>query len=134
MHGKGMASRVTWGLSFVSIAAFAFAVPLALGSPKPASLPGNAAAGKQVFIQFCGKCHTMQAVGARGTLGPNLDQDIVSFTRVVTAVREGIGGIQAEYQFATSCSRTSPRCLTWNQLYDVARFVVADRHGGAGHS
>ena len=50
-------------------------------------------------------------------LGPNLDQDAVTYTRVVTAIEEGVGGIQAEYVL---------RSVTFNQVYDVAKFVVTD--------
>jgi mono/diheme cytochrome c family protein len=133
-----MTSRVTWGLvALAAISVFSLAVPLALGSTKPPAkkhqlMPGNVVSGKKVFVQFCGKCHMMRAAGSRGTIGPNLDQDTagVNYSRVVTAVREGIGGIQAEYTFARKCSPTSPRCLTWNQLHDVAKFVVTKRPGG----
>ena len=74
--------------------------------------------GKKVFVAFCGKCHTMAAAGSTGTLGPNLDQDAVTFSAVVTAIEEGVGGIQAEYVL---------RSVTFSQIYDVAKFVVTDR-------
>jgi mono/diheme cytochrome c family protein len=86
-----------------------------------ATAPGDIAIGRRVYIQFCGKCHALKAVGAKGTLGPNLDQDKVSFVRVVTAIEEGVGGIQAEYVL---------QHVTFNQVYDVARFVVAKRAAG----
>ena len=34
---------------------------------------GDPARGKQVFTQNCASCHTLQAAGASGTIGPNLD-------------------------------------------------------------
>ena len=34
---------------------------------------GDVAHGKQVFSQNCASCHTLQAAGAQGTIGPNLD-------------------------------------------------------------
>ena len=135
-----MTSRVTWGLvALFCIAVFAVTVPLALGVDEgQRRCRATSATGKQVFVQFCGKCHQMKAAGSQGTLGPNLDHDNatqgVDYNRVVTAVREGIGGIAAEYTFAKKCSPTSPRCLTWNQLYDVAKFVVTKRPGGVGKS
>jgi mono/diheme cytochrome c family protein len=106
------------------------AVPVALAAHQksngPAahqksSEPGDIASGKTVYVQFCGKCHTLAAVGAKGTLGPNLDQDKVSYTRVVTAIEEGVGGIQAEYVL---------RHVSFTQVYDVAKFVVAARQAG----
>lgn len=134
-----MKSRATWGLAaLVSVAAFVLSAPFAFGSGATTSVrsaatqPGNAAAGKPVFVKFCGKCHTMKAAGSRGTLGQNLDTVVVDYARVITAVREGIGGIQAEYTFANKCSPTDSRCLTWDQLRNVAKFVVvkAEHHGG----
>jgi cbb3-type cytochrome c oxidase subunit III len=34
---------------------------------------GDVSHGKQVFTQNCASCHTLQAAGASGTIGPNLD-------------------------------------------------------------
>jgi len=131
-----MTSRYSWALVVsASIVALMIAVPLATGSTKTVAssspTPGNAAAGRPVFIAFCGKCHAMRAVGSKGTLGTNLDQVKVSYARVITAVREGLGGIQAEYEFANKCSPTSDRCLTWVQLDNVAKFVVTASRGPA---
>jgi hypothetical protein len=79
-------------------------------------LPGSAANGKKLFTVFCGKCHAMKVVNTTGTAGPNLDRDKVSYTGVVNAVIQGVGGVQAEYLL---------RVLTFSQIYDVAKFVVA---------
>jgi len=120
-----MKSRVTWGLAaLICIAAVVFAIP-AMGartsSGQGSGDPGNMVDGKKVFIQFCGKCHALKAAGSKGTLGPNLDQDAVTFNRVVTAIEEGVGGIQAEYVL---------RNVTFNQVYDVAKYVVSVRQAG----
>ena len=80
--------------------------------------PGNAANGKKLFVAFCGRCHVMQVVNSKGTIGPNLDRDAVSYTTVVNAVVQGVGGIQAEYLL---------RALTFSQIYDVAKFVTTNR-------
>ncbi len=82
------------------------------------SQPGYAANGKKLFVTFCGKCHVMQVVNTRGTIGPNLDRDRVSYTGVINAVVQGVGGIQAEYLL---------RALTFSQIYDVAKFVTTQR-------
>jgi len=89
---------------------------------KAASLghPGDPKNGKKVFVQFCGRCHIMKVAGTRGTIGPNLDTDRVSFAKVVSSIEEGVGGIQAEYLL---------RAVTFSQVYDVAKFVVLSRRG-----
>jgi len=108
------------------------ALPVASGDYKPppiaetngvpdgstASQPGHVLAGKKIFVTFCGKCHVMQIVNTKGTIGPNLDRDHVSYTGVVNAVIQGVGGIQAEYLL---------RALTFSQIYDVAKFVTTQR-------
>lgn len=34
---------------------------------------GDAASGKQLFVEHCGSCHTMSDAGTSGTIGPNMD-------------------------------------------------------------
>ena len=43
----------------------------------------------------CGVCHTLQATGSKGQIGPNLDQLKPTTLRIVTAVTNGIGVMQA---------------------------------------
>tara|TARA_B100000686_G_C16580179_1_gene857708 strand:+ start:250 stop:555 length:306 start_codon:yes stop_codon:yes gene_type:complete len=43
----------------------------------------------------CGVCHTLQAASSVGDIGPNLDQLKPSFERIVNAVNNGIGVMQA---------------------------------------
>lgn len=46
--------------------------------------------GKTLFRQTCWSCHTLQAAGARGITGPNLDQiGPVTEQRVLNAIRIG---------------------------------------------
>jgi mono/diheme cytochrome c family protein len=116
-----MTSKLTLGIGAVAcVVAVLLAVP-ALAAKQKTSDPGDAANGRKVYIQFCGKCHTLKAAGAHGTLGPNLDLDKVSFVRVVSSIEEGVGGIQAEYVL---------RNVTFNEVYDVAKFVVTYRAAG----
>jgi mono/diheme cytochrome c family protein len=117
-----MIARFTWGL--VALVCVAVMVPVALAGKqgrKTPYEPGDAVNGKLVYIKYCGKCHALQAAGAKGTLGPDLDHDKVSYTRVVTSIEEGVGGIQAEYVL---------RNVTFSQVYDVAKYVVLYRAAG----
>ena len=107
------------------------------GQECAAHSPGNAAIGRRVFIADCGRCHAMKAANATGTVGPNLDQDAVSYTNVVTAVLQGVGGIQAEYivvktygtmsQAQRAQVKRGERVMTFSQLADVAKFVSTAR-------
>jgi mono/diheme cytochrome c family protein len=47
-----------------------------------ATVAGDAAHGKEVFVaQHCGGCHTLGAAGTSGTVGPNLDQQLIMSAR-----------------------------------------------------
>ena len=88
----------------------------AAGSGTDAAIaPGNVANGKIVYVKYCGKCHTLEAAGARGTLGNNLDHVDVTFSCTVSAIENGVGGIQAEYVL---------RNVSFQQVYDVAAYVA----------
>ena len=43
----------------------------------------------------CGACHTLQAAGSEGQIGPNLDQLKPSMSQIIYAVSNGIGVMQA---------------------------------------
>ena len=59
--------------------------------PAPASHHGP---GAQVFADAgCGSCHTLQAAGSTGTLGPNLDQLKPTRDVVAAQVKSGGGGM-----------------------------------------
>ena len=43
----------------------------------------------------CGVCHTLQAAGSVGNIGPNLDQLKPPMSQIIYAVTNGIGVMQA---------------------------------------
>ena len=43
----------------------------------------------------CGVCHTLQAAGSTGDIGPNLDQLKPTIHRIISVVTNGIGVMQA---------------------------------------
>ena len=43
----------------------------------------------------CGACHTLQAAGSEGQIGPNLDMLKPQMPQIITAVTNGIGVMQA---------------------------------------
>jgi mono/diheme cytochrome c family protein len=47
------------------------------GTGVPAPGAADRAAGKTIFQQKCGGCHTLADAGTSGTIGPNLDQAYV---------------------------------------------------------
>ena len=76
---------------------------------------GGAADGKAIFAEAgCGSCHTLAAVGATGTIGPNLDDSKPAKELVVDRVTNGKGAMPS---FKDSYSA--------EQIAAVADFVVA---------
>jgi cytochrome c6 len=76
---------------------------------------GNPEAGAEVFQSAgCGGCHTLEAAGTSGTVGPNLDQARPSHDLVVDRVTNGKGVMPA---FGDQLSE--------EQIQDVAAYVVA---------
>jgi mono/diheme cytochrome c family protein len=74
---------------------------------------GDAANGEQVFASAgCGGCHTFEAAGSTGSVGPNLDDASPSYDAVVTQVTHGGGAMPA---FEDE--------LTEQEIQDVAAFV-----------
>ena len=43
----------------------------------------------------CGVCHTLQAAGSAGNIGPSLDQLKATMSQIIIAVTDGIGVMQA---------------------------------------
>jgi mono/diheme cytochrome c family protein len=86
-----------------------------------ATTKGDPVAGKAVFSTAgCGGCHTLEAAGATGAVGPNLDQlkPKPTLARIVLQVDNG-GGPMPAFQGQ----------LTDQQIQDVAAYVYASTHG-----
>lgn len=74
---------------------------------------GDADAGEQVFASAgCGGCHTFEAAGSTGSVGPNLDEAAPSFGTVVGMVTNG-GGAMPSFEGD----------LSEQEIRDVAAFV-----------
>ena len=55
--------------------------------------------GKRLFVETanppCGVCHSLEAAGARGVIGPNLDELRPDARRIRTALAQGVGAMPA---------------------------------------
>ena len=80
---------------------------------------GDAAAGEEVYASAgCGGCHTLEAAGSSGNVGPNLDEAKPSHELVVDRVTNGKGAMPS---FKGQLSE--------QQIQDVAAFVVESTQG-----
>jgi mono/diheme cytochrome c family protein len=78
------------------------------------TVEGDASAGEQVFASAgCGGCHTLEAAGSSGNVGPNLDDAKPDAGLVVERVTNGKGAMPS---FQDQLSE--------KQIADVAAYVV----------
>jgi mono/diheme cytochrome c family protein len=84
------------------------------GGGGAATVEGDAEAGAAVYTSAgCGGCHTLEAAGSTGSVGPNLDDSKPDFELAVERVRNGSGAMPAfEGQ------------LSEQEIADVAQYVV----------
>ena len=88
-------------------------------SEPSAGAEGDAAAGEAVFASAgCGGCHTLEAAGSSGNVGPNLDEAKPPHDLVVDRVTNGMGAMPS---FKGQ--------LEDEQIQDVAAYVVASTQG-----
>jgi mono/diheme cytochrome c family protein len=87
-----------------------------------ARTPGNAAAGRTVFLaNNCGSCHTLQAAAASSPVSSNLDKKKASYATIVRVVTNG----------ATKSGLAMPAyrgTLTTKQIQNLATFVYSSTH------
>ena len=90
-------------------------LPAATTSEQPTStLEGDATNGAKIFTSAgCGGCHTLEAAGTTGNVGPNLDQAKPDTGLVVDRVTNGRGAMPS---FGDSLSE--------QEIADVAAYVV----------
>jgi mono/diheme cytochrome c family protein len=83
------------------------------------TLEGDPEAGEAIFASAgCGGCHTLEAAGSSGTVGPNLDESQPDFELAVDRVTNGAGAMPAfEGQ------------LSEQEIADVAAYVVENTSG-----
>jgi cbb3-type cytochrome c oxidase subunit III len=97
---------------------------------------GDKDAGKKLFQQKCGTCHTLAAAGSQGTLGPNLDDAFAQARKEgfkETSIEDIVAGqIRAPGQYPTGSGparlqANMPANLVRGQQLDaVAAFVAAN--------
>jgi cytochrome c6 len=86
---RAVALSVSSGLAVAGLAS-------ACGGDQSPADPKTVRAGARVFSQAgCGTCHTLSAAGARGQIGPNLDELAPDFDTVARQVRQGGGSMPA---------------------------------------
>jgi sulfite dehydrogenase len=86
-------------------------------APEPDRAP--AGPGKALFVSNCGRCHTLEAAGTDGQVGPNLDDLGPDAAAVLSAIRSGGTG-----------SGAMPRNLVQGTQAQQVADYVAEATGG----
>lgn len=115
----GMPADIVTGDDAESVAAYVASVAALPVRAEPGAVAGGgeggAVDGKAIFAEAgCGGCHTLEAAGASGTVGPSLDDAKPSKELVIDRVTNGKGAMPS---FGDSYSA--------EQIAAVADFVVA---------
>lgn len=84
----------------------------------------NLVHGKQLFVQRCGACHTLERAGTRGTVGPNLDAAFaeplsVGFERSVVR-----GVVHQQILYPNVMGKMPGKLVTGQSATDVAAYVA----------
>lgn len=95
----------------------------ACGSQSAAQTSDNLVAGKQLFVERCGSCHTLARAGTTGTQGPNLD---TSFRQSIADgfERSVIRGVVAEQIKYPMGPEMPANLVKGDEVTDVAAYVA----------
>ena len=81
-------------------------------------------------MQNCGSCHTLDAAGTVGNVGPNLGDIAINEADVLRAIKVG-GGRHAKGQGTGPSGTMPPNLVTGKDAQDVASFVAANAGGSS---
>jgi mono/diheme cytochrome c family protein len=78
--------------------------------------------GRNLFVENCGSCHTLDAAGTQGQIGPNLGDIPLDEADVLSAIENGGRG----------SGNMPANLVTGKDAQDVAAFVAASGPGASG--
>jgi cytochrome c551 len=95
------------------------------GTPKPPEeeqpLSPAEEHGRELFIENCGSCHTLDAAGTDGDIGPNLGDIPLDEDDVLAAIENG----------GTGSGNMPSNLVSGQNAADVAAFVAASGPGAS---
>ncbi len=117
-------------LGLVAAAALAVGVPAAASAGGKAAIIGNAKAGKPIFVQTCGVCHTLLAAKSVGNIGPNLDRTSLPEATIIKAISYGGSTVMSKAAAAKYYTTMTAykKVLSTTVIQNVAAFVYSSTH------
>jgi cytochrome c2 len=91
----------------------------------------NVSAGEKLFTSSgCGGCHTFKAMGAKGTIGPNLDKVVLTLAKYKTAISKGGAAVMTAAQLKKYKFKMAPYAgkLSTAKIATLAAFLLAERN------
>lgn len=99
------------------------AVGLAGCQPK-AGENADLVAGKKLFVQKCGACHTLARAGTKGTVGPNLDEAFQQDVKDKFGAGAIEGLVHAQILYARQGGQMPSKLVKGQAARDVAAYVA----------
>ncbi len=91
----------------------------------------NVSAGEKLFSSSgCAGCHTFKAMGAKGTIGPNLDKATLTLTQWKTAISKGGAAVMTPAALKKYKFKMTPYAgrLSVAKIATLAAFLLAERN------
>ncbi len=103
------------------------------GAPEPGvakqPLTPGQERGRELFVDHCGSCHTFDAAGTVGQIGPDLGDIAVNEADIRRAIR--IGGGSHSHGAGGRTGNMPRNLVTGKDAQDVAAFVAANASGSS---
>jgi mono/diheme cytochrome c family protein len=119
--GSGSASET------VNQATHASAAPQSPATDQP--LSAAELHGRDLFVQHCGSCHTFDAAGTIGQIGPDLGDIALTHAAVLHAIRTGGG--RHSHGAGGRTGNMPANLVSGQDARDVAAFVAANASGSS---
>lgn len=91
----------------------------------------NITSGEKLFTSSgCAGCHTFKAMGAKGTIGPNLDKVVLTLPKWETAISKGGAAVMTKAAIAKYKFKMSPFAgrLSVAQIATLGAFLLAEQN------
>jgi mono/diheme cytochrome c family protein len=85
--------------------------------------------GRDLFVQHCGSCHTFDAAGTIGQIGPDLGDIALTHAAILHAIRTGGGG--HSHGAGGRTGNMPANLVTGQDARDVAAFVASNASGSS---